>query len=241
MDRLLLRQMFEKESSTYTYLLADVLDPNHECVLIDPVDLTAARDAEIIRELGLKPTLLLNTHVHADHITGTGVLKEQHFPRAKSVLSTLSTGKADVHVNHKDKLPLGLAFELHVRSTPGHTAGCVSYVLLHQKQPLMVFTGDALLIRGCGRTDFQEGDARVLYRSVHSELLTLPDEVLVYPAHDYHGRTVSTIGEERVHNPRLSKTEHEFVNLMHQLNLPYPSKIDVALPRNLKCGAYDLE
>ncbi|EOX93137.1 Glyoxalase II 3 isoform 6, partial [Theobroma cacao] len=170
---LLFRQLFEKESSTYTYLLADVSHPRKPAVLIDPVDKTVERDLHLVKELGLKLIYAMNTHVHADHVTGTGLLK--------------------------------------VRATPGHTLGCVTYVTgSDQPQPRMAFTGDALLIRGCGRTDFQGGSSRQLYESVHSQIFTLPEDTLVYPAHDYKGFTVSTVGEEKLYNPRLTRDEAAF-------------------------------
>eukprot|EP00186_Timspurckia_oligopyrenoides_P001521 CAMPEP_0182445852 /NCGR_PEP_ID=MMETSP1172-20130603/3824_1 /TAXON_ID=708627 /ORGANISM="Timspurckia oligopyrenoides, Strain CCMP3278" /LENGTH=249 /DNA_ID=CAMNT_0024641681 /DNA_START=303 /DNA_END=1052 /DNA_ORIENTATION=- len=235
---LVFRQLFEADSCTYTYLLADSSDSEGECILIDPVDLTIDRDAKIISELNLTPTLLLNTHVHADHITGTGLLKQKCFPNAKSVLSKVSGGRADRYVEHGERLGFG-GFEMEVRSTPGHTNGCVTYVLFERgdtEAPVMAFTGDALLIRGCGRTDFQQGDSRRLYQSVHSQIFTLPDSTLLYPAHDYKGQTVTTCWEEKKFNPRLTKSEEEFVTIMQNLNLPYPRKIDESLPLNLVCG-----
>ncbi|EOX93135.1 PREDICTED: persulfide dioxygenase ETHE1 homolog, mitochondrial isoform X3 [Theobroma cacao] len=199
---LLFRQLFEKESSTYTYLLADVSHPRKPAVLIDPVDKTVERDLHLVKELGLKLIYAMNTHVHADHVTGTGLLK--------------------------------------VRATPGHTLGCVTYVTgSDQPQPRMAFTGDALLIRGCGRTDFQGGSSRQLYESVHSQIFTLPEDTLVYPAHDYKGFTVSTVGEEKLYNPRLTRDEETFEKIMENLNLPYPKMIDVAVPANMVCGLQD--
>ncbi|KAH9723628.1 persulfide dioxygenase ETHE1-like [Citrus sinensis] len=200
-SKLLFRQTFEKESSTYTYLLADVNHPDKPALLIDPVDKTVDRDLNVIKELGLKLVYAMNTHVHADHVTGTGLIKSK-VPGVKSIISKASGSKADLHVEHGDKVSFGDLF-LEVRATPGHTLGCVTYVSGEgpdQPQPRMAFTGDALLIRGCGRTDFQ--------------IFTLPKDTLIYPAHDYKGFTVSTVGEEIQYNPRLTKDEETFKSIM---------------------------
>ncbi|KAK2191806.1 hypothetical protein NP493_45g05018 [Ridgeia piscesae] len=228
------KQLFEKETSTYTYLLAD--KKTKEAVLIDPVHETAERDVKVVKELGLSLKYALNTHMHADHITGTGELKKL-VPSVKSVISEASGARADVKVKDGDTLQFG-KFKLDCRLTPGHTAGCMTYVW-HQKG--MVFTGDALLIRACGRTDFQQGSSESLYESVHKKIFTLPDETLVFPGHDYKGFTVSTVGEEKKHNPRLTKTLPEFKTLMKNLNLPYPKKIDASLPANMVDGLCNLE
>lgn len=238
--RLLFRQLFEKESSTYTYLLADVADPDKPAVLIDPVNTTVDRDLNLIKELGLKLVYAMNTHAHADHITGTGLIKTK-LPGVKSVISKASGAKADHFVDHGDKIYFGNLF-LEVRSTPGHTAGCVTYVTGDsdaQPSPRMAFTGDALIIRACGRTDFQGGSSYQLYQSVHSQIFTLPKDTLVYPGHDYKGFTVSTVEEEIAYNPRLSKDKETFKTIMESLNLPYPKMIDVAVPANLVCGIQD--
>ncbi|KAH9779563.1 persulfide dioxygenase ETHE1-like [Citrus sinensis] len=226
-SKLLFRQLFEKESSTYTYLLADVNHPDKPALLIDPVDKTVDRDLNVIKELGLKLVYAMNTHVHADHVTGTGLIKSK-VPGVKSIISKASGSKADLHVEHGDKVSFGDLF-LEVRATPGHTLGCVTYVSGEgpdQPQPRMAFTGDALLIRGCGRTDFQ--------------IFTLPKDTLIYPAHDYKGFTVSTVGEEIQYNPRLTKDEETFKSIMENLNLSYPKMIDIAVPANLVCGMQDL-
>lgn len=208
MKKLLFRQLFEKESSTYTYLLADVSHPDKPALLVDPVDRTVDRDISLVKELGLKLTYAINTHVHADHVTGTGLLKSK-VPGVKSIISKSSNSKADLLVEAGDKIYFGDLY-LEVRATPGHTLGCVTYVTgdgPDQPQPRMAFTGDALLIRGCGRTDFQGGSSWQLYKSVHSQIFTLPKDTLIYPAHDYKGYSVSTVGEEMLYNPRLTKDE----------------------------------
>ncbi|XP_051225326.1 persulfide dioxygenase ETHE1 homolog, mitochondrial [Lolium perenne] len=238
--RLLFRQLFEKESSTYTYLLADIADPEKPAVLIDPVDRTVDRDLNLIKELGLKLIYAMNTHVHADHITGTGLIKTK-LPGAKSVISKASGAKADRSVEHGEKIYFGNLF-LEVRATPGHTAGCVTYVTGDsddQPSPRMAFTGDALIIRGCGRTDFQGGSSDELYQSVHSQIFTLPKDTLLYPAHDYKGFTVTTVEEEAAYNARLTKDKETFKTIMENLNLSYPKMIDVAVPANLVCGIQD--
>ncbi|XP_022940875.1 persulfide dioxygenase ETHE1 homolog, mitochondrial-like [Cucurbita moschata] len=236
-SKLLFRQLFEKESSTYTYLLANVSHPDKPALLIDPVDKTVDRDLNLIRELGLKLVYAMNTHVHADHITGTGLIKTK-VPGAKSVISRASGSKADLLIEPGDRISFGDLF-LEVRATPGHTAGCVTYVTgdePDQPHPRMAFTGDALLIRGCGRTDFQGGSSKQLYESVHSQIFTLPKDTLIYPAHDYAGFSVSSVGEEIENNPRLSKDLEEFKKIMENLNLAYPKVMDMAVPANLVCG-----
>ncbi|KAM7267157.1 hypothetical protein ACFE04_009323 [Oxalis oulophora] len=238
---LLFRQLFEKDSSTYTYLLADLSHPDKPALLIDPVDKTVDRDLTLINDLGLKLIYAINTHVHADHVTGTGLLKTRA-PGVKSVISKASCSKADIFVNHGDKLVFGHLC-LEVRATPGHTLGCVTYVTgdaPNHPKTRMAFTGDALLIRGCGRTDFQGGSSDQLYESVHSQIFTLPADTLIYPAHDYRGFAVSTVGEEKQYNPRLTKDKETFKGIMANLNLPYPKMIDVAVPANMVCGLQDL-
>jgi len=229
----LFRQLFDRDSCTYTYLLADT--DTKEAILIDPVIDLAERDAEIIIDLGLKLLYSVNTHVHADHITGTGLLKK-YIPDSKSVISKVSGATADVYVQPGEKIKFG-KHEVEVRATPGHTNGCVAYVCHSQG---CVFTGDALLIRGCGRTDFQEGNPNTLYDSVWNQILSLPDNFKVYPAHDYKGRLNSSVIEEKTLNPRLTKPREEFIKIMENLGLPYPKKIDESLPANKVCGLYEL-
>jgi sulfur dioxygenase len=231
-----LRQLFDEDSSTYTYLIWD--PATKDGVLVDPVDLQVDRDINQVRNLGLNLLYGINTHAHADHITGTYLLK-QTFPTMKSIIATKSTAKADIHIDDGDHIEFG-SRHLEVRATPGHTNGCVSYVADDKS---FVLTGDALLIKGCGRTDFQGGSSATLYDSVTTKLFTLPDETIVYPAHDYNGRTQSTIGDEKKTNPRLGieKTKIEFIEIMKNLNLPYPKRIDAAVPANLRCGVPDIE
>jgi glyoxylase-like metal-dependent hydrolase (beta-lactamase superfamily II)/rhodanese-related sulfurtransferase len=228
---LLFRQLFDHDTSTYTYLLAD--EASRKALIIDPVLEQIERDSTLITELELDLVWVLDTHVHADHVTAQGLLRERF--KARTVLSERSGAVcADRLVKHKDRIELG-DYELEVRETPGHTNGCLTYV---EESERLAFSGDALLIRGCGRTDFQQGNAAVLYRSVHDQLFTLPDDTAVYPAHDYKGRTVTSVGEERRLNPRLGegKSLEEFTRIMRELQLPYPRKIDVAVPANLQCG-----
>jgi glyoxylase-like metal-dependent hydrolase (beta-lactamase superfamily II)/rhodanese-related sulfurtransferase len=228
---MLLRQLFDPESSTYTYLLAD--EQTRDAVLIDPVLEQLERDVTLLAELGLELRYVLETHVHADHVTAAGRLRERL--GAKTVLGARAgVDCADRAVDDGDAIDFG-RHSLEVRTTPGHTDGDVSYVLDDRS---MAFTGDTLLIRGCGRTDFQQGDARAMYRSVHDKLLSLPDDALLYPAHDYQGRTVTTVAEERTYNPRLGggRTEDEFVAIMAELHLARPRKIDESLAANTHCG-----
>ncbi|KAI7746687.1 hypothetical protein M8C21_018299 [Ambrosia artemisiifolia] len=236
--KLLFRQLFEKESSTYTYLLADASHPDKPALLVDPVDRTVDRDLSLVNDLGLKLVYAINTHVHADHVTGSGLIKTK-VPGVKSIISKASKASADILVEAGDKIQFGDLY-LEVRATPGHTVGCVTYVTgdgPDQPQPRMAFTGDALLIRGCGRTDFQGGSSKQLYESI----FTLPKDTFIYPAHDYKGFTVSTVGEEMLYNPRLTKDEETFKSIMENLKLSYPKMIDVAVPANMVCGLQDLE
>lgn len=239
-DEMLFRQYFEPVSSTYTYLLVD--SKTREAVVIDPALDNLERVSKQMRELGVTLKLAINTHVHADHITGSGALKKM-FPGVKSVLGSgnQSLGAtADIFVHHEDKLEFG-GHVLHVRSTPGHTGGCCSFVLHNAAgKSLCVFTGDTLLIRGCGRTDFQSGSSDKLFESIHSQLFTLPDATLVFPAHDYFGCMQSSILEEKLYNPRLGtgRTLEEFNAIMAGLNLPPPKALDTAVPANLKCGVF---
>lgn len=231
---MIFRQFFDPQSSTYSYLLAD--GPGGEAVLIDPVFEQARRDAALIRELGLRLGVTLETHVHADHVTGAWLLKE----RCASQIGVAKAGGAagaDRYLADGDRVPFG-ARHLEVRSTPGHTAGCITLVLDDES---MAFTGDCLLIRGSGRTDFQQGDPHAMYHSVRDRILSLPPSCLLYPAHDYRGLTVTSVEEERCFNPRLGGEvgEGDFVGYMKNLGLPHPKLIEVAVPANLRCGRPD--
>jgi glyoxylase-like metal-dependent hydrolase (beta-lactamase superfamily II)/rhodanese-related sulfurtransferase len=223
------RQLFDTTSSTYTYLLAS----DGEAVLIDPVFEQVRRDAALLRELDLRLVATLDTHVHADHVTGAWLLK-QRLGSQIAVSAAAGAAGADRPLQQGDRVNFG-GRHLEVRATPGHTNGCLSYVLDDQT---MVFTGDALLIRGCGRTDFQQGSAERLHHSVHTQLFSLPAECLVYPGHDYRGITASSVAEERRHNPRLGGDASlgDFAGYMQHLGLPHPKLIDVAVPANLRCG-----
>ncbi|OQR77453.1 protein ETHE1 [Tropilaelaps mercedesae] len=230
---LFFRQLFDDKSNTYTYLLAD--GSTKEGIIIDPVLEKVDRDLGLVQELGLTLKYALNTHIHADHVTGSGLLKKR-ISGLRSVISTASKARADVHVNDGDEVRISDNLKLRVLATPGHTTGCVSYV---NDGFGFVFTGDAVLIRGCGRTDFQDGCPQRLYDSVHSKIFTLPDHYTIFPAHDYKGMTSSTVWEEKRFNPRLSKSLDEFINIMNNLKLPYPRQIDAALPLNQVCGSQD--
>ncbi|WP_016832880.1 efflux RND transporter permease subunit [Herbaspirillum lusitanum] len=226
---MIFRQLFDPASCTYTYLLGD----RDEALLIDPVFEQAPRDLALLDELGLKLLATLDTHVHADHVTGAWWLHERCGSRI-ALASVAGAMFSDLPLGHGDRIRFGRRY-LEVRATPGHTNGCLTYVLDGQH---MAFTGDSLLIRGCGRTDFQQGSPLQLFRSVHEQILTLPDECLLYPAHDYRGITVTSVGEERRFNPRLGgeADAHDFVGYMDNLNLPHPKLMAQAVPANLRSG-----
>ncbi len=226
---MIFRQLFEPLSSTYTYLLG--CEETGAAVLVDPVVNAVDRDLGELQRLGLRLAFTFDTHLHADHITGALQLKQRVGSRiAAPAVDRLPC--ADVAIT--DRMPFRLgSIVIEPRHTPGHTDDHFAYVLADR-----VFTGDALLIDGCGRTDFQNGSAKDLYRSVHEKLFTLPDDCLVYPAHDYHQRRVSTIGQEKLRNPRLGagRTLAQFERIMDELQLPYPRFIDHALPANREGG-----
>ncbi|MEO8525047.1 MAG: MBL fold metallo-hydrolase [Caldimonas sp.] len=226
---MLFRQLFEPLSSTYTYLLG--CEETGEAVLIDPVVNSIDRDLEVLAGLGLKLAWTLETHIHADHITAALHLKERVGSKiAAPAMERLPC--ADLGV--LDDMPFAVGrMTLRAMHTPGHTDSHFAYALGDR-----VFTGDALLIDGCGRTDFQNGDAAALYDSVTSKLFALPDECLVYPAHDYENRRVSSIGQEKQRNPRLGagRTREEFQRMMAGLALPHPKFMDWAVPGNRRCG-----
>jgi sulfur dioxygenase len=228
---LVFRQLFDPQSSTYTYLLGD--RPSGQAVLIDPVFEQVRRDTALLGELGLKLVASLETHVHADHVTGAWLLKQR--TGSKIMLSKASGAEgADRYLGQDDVVGFG-GRRLLVRATPGHTNSCLTYVLDDRS---MAFTGDCLLIRGSGRTDFQEGDAAAMYRSIHEQIFTLPDECLLYPAHDYRGLTVTSVAEERRFNPRIGGEIGigDFTGYMKNLRLAHPKMLDVAVPGNLRCG-----
>ena len=230
---MIFRQLFDSVSGTYSYLLAS--RAGGEAVILDPVLEKADRYCQLLRELDLKLVKAVDTHLHADHVTGLGALRD----RTHCITIMGDQSKADVvsmRVSDGDKVTIeGLCFD--VMYTPGHTDDSYSYLMGDR-----VFTGDTLLIRGTGRTDFQNGSARAQYDSIFNRLLKLPEETLVYPAHDYKGDTVSTIGEEKRYNPRLQvRSVDEYVELMNNLKLPNPKMMDVAVPANMHVGLHQEE
>ncbi len=232
---MLFRQFFEPESSTYTYLLAS--GAGREALIIDPVKGMTTHYLQAIRELDLKLVRAIDTHTHADHVTALGDLRDA--TGCVTIMGEFTNAQCvSEHVREGDILNVD-GTRLQAIYTPGHTDESFSFVL-NPKTPEAVFTGDVLLIRGTGRTDFQNGDAEKSWDSIVNKLFVLPDTTLVYPAHDYKGWTVSSIAEERHHNPRLAgKTREQYVDIMHNLNLPDPKQMDVAVPANLACGQPD--
>jgi glyoxylase-like metal-dependent hydrolase (beta-lactamase superfamily II) len=230
---MIFRQLFEPESSTYTYLVA--CEETREAALIDPVLETVDRDLALIAELGLKLKFTLETHIHADHVTGASRLRERTGSKA-AVPEKSYAAHSDVPVREGEAIAVG-KLTVEPLYTPGHTDDHHAY-FIRSADGGRVFTGDALMIEGCGRTDFQNGDAATLYGSVHKKIFTLPEDTLVYPGHDYHQRRVSSVAQEKARNPRLGggKTVEEFVAIMAGLNLPRPKKMDVAVPANRECG-----
>lgn len=224
-------QLFDVESSTFTYLL--VAADDRSAVIIDPVERHWQRDLANIERLGLHLAYVLETHAHADHVTSAGKLRQLTGAQA-AVPSGCGIAPAELQLNDGDLVHFGADEAFEVLHTPGHTAGSVSYVWRGN-----VFTGDTLLINGCGRTDFQSGSAAALYASVTGKLFTLPDATRVWPGHDYHGQSVSTIGWEKRHNARLAnRSVEEFTILMAGLNLPKPKLIDIAVPANQNLGLH---
>jgi len=229
---MIFHQLFEAESSTYTYLLA--CEKTREAILIDPVLETVERDAKIMRELELKLIYTIETHVHADHITGADKLKKLF--HCKTILSKhANISCADILVSEGDVVKFG-EHQLKVLETRGHTDSCMS---LYTNG--MVFTGDLLFIRGTGRTDFQQGNSQLMYQNIHQKIFKLPPETKIYPGHDYKGMSYSTVAQELKFNPRVGggKTEQDFIKIMQELKLADPKKIAIAVPANLKCGAID--
>ena len=228
---LLLRQLFDADTGSFTYLLAD--GASGEGVLIDSVFEQHTRDLSLIQELGLTLVAALDTHAHADHVTGSWLMHEAT-GCAIGLAAAVGAENVSLPLHHGDRVPFG-GRVLEVRATPGHTDGCLTYVLDDHS---LAFTGDALLVRGCGRCDFQQGDARTLYRSLTEQILTLPHSRLLYPGHDYSGRGVTSVAEERAFNARVGRgaSERDFVGYMDNMKLPHPHRIAQALPGNLRSG-----
>lgn len=236
MGALIFHQLFEHESSTYTYVVAD--ERSREAVLIDPVLETVERDLQLIDELRLNLVCVVDTHVHADHVTAAGTIRDRLSGRVKTAVSSRAGVEcSDLALKEGDRISFG-AHVLNVIETPGHTNSCLSLYLKTADGGGLVFTGDTLLVRGTGRTDFQQGSSDALFDSVTQKLFRLPEDTRVYPAHDYRGHTSSTIGAEKAHNPRLGggRTKDDFKKMMSELNLAQPKKIHEALPANMSCG-----
>ncbi len=222
-------QLFEAESSTYTYLLAD--EASREAIVIDPVLETLERDLKLISELGLNLQWVVDTHVHADHITSAAQLRKRL--GAKTCVSkNANISCADRFLSEGDTLSFG-SCKLNVLTTPGHTDSCISLTC-----DGMIFTGDVLLIRGTGRTDFQQGSAEKMYHSITQKIFTLPDDTKIYPGHDYKGMSYSTVALEKKFNPRIGieKSYEDFKKIMSELHLAQPKKIEIAVAANLLCG-----
>ncbi|HEY1076459.1 MAG TPA: MBL fold metallo-hydrolase [Fontimonas sp.] len=229
---MLFRQFFEAQSSTYTYLLASA--PGREALIIDPVKSQLEHYLTAIEQLGLRLVRAIDTHTHADHITALGALRDA--TACITLMGEHSKAECVSQTVRDDELIDVDGVQLQALYTPGHTDESFSFVLQPQA-PQAVFTGDVLLIRGSGRTDFQNGDAGASWDSITQRLFVLPDDALVYPAHDYKGWTVSSIGEEKRHNPRLAgKSRAEYVQIMNDLRLPNPALMDIAVAANLACG-----
>jgi glyoxylase-like metal-dependent hydrolase (beta-lactamase superfamily II) len=233
---LLLRQLFDAETGTFTYLLADVASA--EALLIDPVYGQHPRDLSLIQELGLHLVVSLDTHVHADHVTGSWRLR-QATGCAIALAAAVDAENVTLPLAHGNHVPFGHR-HLEVRSTPGHTDGCLTFVLDDHS---LAFTGDALLVRGCGRCDFQQGNPHTLYQSITEQIFSLPEGCLLYPGHDYNGRGVTSVAEEKAFNARLggAARERDFVGHMQNMKLPHPGRIAEALPANLRSGQPRLE
>lgn len=228
---LLFRQLFDAETGTFTYLLADV--PSRQGVLVDPVFEQHSRDLSLIQELGIALVASLDTHAHADHVTGSWLM-HQATGCAIGLAATARAENVTLPLSHGERVPFG-SRHLDVRATPGHTDGCLTYVLDDHS---IALTGDALLVRGCGRCDFQQGNASTLYDSITGQILSLPDHCQLYPGHDYTGRMVSSVAEERRYNARLGgeASKRDFVGFMDNMTLPHPHRIAQALPANLRSG-----
>jgi sulfur dioxygenase len=231
---MLFKQLFDQETWTYTYLIAD--PANKEAILIDPVNTHIDDYLTLLTEHGLQLKYSLETHVHADHITASGLLR-QKLGAETGVSALCGADTADIQIKDGDVFSFANGEQIKVIATPGHTKGSISFLWRDR-----IFTGDSLLISGCGRTDFQGGDAGALYDCITQRLFTLSDDTLVYPGHDYQQRWVSNIIQERTTNPRLTgKTREEFITIMNNLNLPKPKLIDEAVPANRYCGLEENE
>jgi sulfur dioxygenase len=229
---MLFRQLFDRESCTYTYLLADLAVK--EAILIDPVLEQVKRDRTLLKQLGLSLRYCLETHVHTDHISGVAHMRTNPGCLAM-VPAHAQVSCADRHIDHGEFVTLG-DITVEAIATPGHTDSHMAYLVNGDEESDRILTGDALFIRGCGRTDFQNGDAGRLYDSVTQRLFTLPDHTYVYPAHDYRGHTVSTIAEEKQWNPRFAgRSREEFIDFMNRLELPNPKEMMEALSTNDGC------
>ena len=227
------RQLFDEATSTLTYLLVD--EETKDAVIIDPVKEHIDDYVKLVEQLKVKLLFALETHVHADHVTAGGLLRRKLGVKV-GVSQQCGAQDADMQLNEGDVIYFGKE-QIKVIATPGHTAGSLTFLWQDK-----LFTGDALLINGCGRTDFQSGDAAILYDSIVNKLFIYPNETLVYPGHDYHGHRVSSIGQEKLINPRLAaKSKEAFVAIMENLNLPKPKLIDIAVPANKSCGIDETE
>lgn len=233
---MIFRQLFDAASSTYTYVLG--CESSREAIIIDPVFEQHARDTALLRELNLKIKYSLDTHVHADHVTGAWLMKQAFDAQ---VALAADAGAANVDLPLKDAMVLAFGdYSVTAMHTPGHTNGCFTFITMDKH---MAFTGDCLLIRGAGRTDFQAGDVHEMWHSIRDKIFTLPDDCLIYPGHDYMGRTVSTVTEEKRHNPRIGgeAREEDFAGYMDNLGLPHPKQLEIALPANMRSGKPDDE
>ncbi|MCT0218601.1 MBL fold metallo-hydrolase [Synechococcus sp. CS-1329] len=228
---LLFRQLFDADTGTFTYLIAEV--SSGQALLIDSVYEQHERDLALIQELGLQLVACLDTHAHADHVTGSWLM---HAASGSAIALAASVGAENVTLplRHGDRVDFG-GRALEVRATPGHTDGCLTFVLDDHS---LAFSGDALLVRGCGRCDFQQGNARTLYHSITEQILSLPEGCLLYPGHDYTGRSVTSVTEEKAYNARLGgrAIERDFVIYMQTMKLPHPHRIAEALPANMRSG-----
>ncbi len=228
---LLFRQLFDADTGTFTYLLADV--PSRKGVIIDSVFEQHARDLSLIRELDIDLVASIDTHAHADHVTGSWLMHEAT-GCAIGLAAAAGAENVTLPLAHGDRVGFG-GRHLEVRATPGHTNGCLTFVLDDRS---LAFTGDALLVRGCGRCDFQQGNAHTLWNSITGQILTLPESCLLYPGHDYTGRSVTSVAEEKAFNARLGgdASERDFVGHMENMKLPHPHRIAEALPGNMRSG-----